>query len=168
MESIKPLHHIHHVCVLVFWCAESLHGVLVRICAVFGVAGVVCMLLCRIITWCFGDFLVQYLCSIWFVWCGVVLCFFVCFVFGGFLVCICAVFGVLVYSCAVFGGFLVHFFAVFSVFGVLVHSCAVFGVILCVWCFGVVIVIFVLYLVCLVWCVLASVAQSSPAVTLSL
>ena len=88
--------------------------------------------------------------------------------FGGFLVCICAVFGVLVHSCAVFGGFLVHFFAVFSVFGVLVHSCAVFGVILCVWCFGVVIVIFVLYLVCLVWCVLASVAQSSPAVTLSL
>ena len=126
-----------------FWFAELLHGVLViswcSIYAVFGLFGVV--LFCVVLC---------------------VLCF------GGFLVCICAVFGVLVYSCAVFGGFLVHFFAVFSVFGVLVHSCAVFGVILCVWCFGVVIVIFVLYLVCLVWCVLASVAQSSPAVTLSL
>ena len=99
----SPLHHIHHllvhflVCVLVFLCAESLHGVLVRICAVFGVAGVVCVLVCRIITWCFGDFLVQYLYLVLFCVVLCVLCF------GGFLVCICAVFGVLVHSCAVFG-----------------------------------------------------------------
>ena len=75
---------------------------------------------------------------------------------------------------------------VFHVFGVLVHSCAVFGAVLfCVsvylvlWCilggylccicaffvFVSNIIVFVLYLV---WCVLASAAQSSPAVTLSL
>ena len=105
------------------------------------------------------------------VWCAD---FITCY-FGEFWLRICAVFGkaqCLVWCCFAF--LYVVYLVFFCILGVYLRCIkySVFGMVLfCVFvCGGLMhsLCVFVLYLVCLVWCVLASGTQSSPAVTLSL
>ena len=136
--------------------------------------GVACVLVyqhihtCRIITWCFGfgAFLVQYLVCLmfWYILCAYFKYNNTFAVFGVFdmvLYCVLCVWCVGAFLCSIC-------VVLFCVSVYLVLWCILGGYLCCICAFFVFvsnIIVFVLYLV---WCVLASAAQSSPAVTLSL